>query len=59
MEPKVLHEEIIERSGPLVRLRRYLLGWWPELGTLHWGLQGQETIVEVNIVRPHRRFAVA
>lgn len=56
--PEILGQEILYQQGSFSRVRRYLRGWYPELGVLSQGLQGQETIVEQDVIRPIRVFAV-
>lgn len=56
--PEIIGEEIIEKPGSLSRRRSYLRGWHPELGKLHLGLQGCETLVETDAIRPLITFMV-
>lgn len=53
----IVGEQIIHRGSNIVVLRRFLKGWHPELGLLHWGLSGPETIMEVMQV-PARLFTI-
>jgi hypothetical protein len=55
---KILSEQVIEGTGPVQMIRRYILGHHPKMGKLHWGLQGAETIVETREFRPWRKFWV-
>ena len=57
MNPLVLDEKVVNRHGAVEIVRRYIKGWWPELGQLHWGLSGPETVVEIVRV-PMRVFNV-
>lgn len=50
--PEILDEKILYQQGTFSRVRRYLAGWHPELGILHIGWQGPETIVERDIITP-------
>jgi len=50
--PELLHEEVLSRRGPIERVRRYWRGAHPELGALHAGLTGRETLEERDRVRP-------
>jgi hypothetical protein len=54
----VLGELEIVRRGCFRSVRRYLAGWHPHLGRLHYGWSGQETIVERDLVSPVRLFVV-
>lgn len=62
VEPELLGEQIIYEKGSLRRVRRYYRGWYPNMGPLSvltsTGWQGQETIVEMDAVRPVRTFMV-
>lgn len=58
MNPLILDEKVISRHGAVVKVKRYVKGWWPELGQLHWGLSGPETVVEVIKVQTMRMFTV-
>jgi hypothetical protein len=48
----VLHEEVLYQHGSYRRVRRYLRGAHPELGQLHRGYTGLETLVEVDVIVP-------
>lgn len=56
MDPLVVGEQVVSIHGNTLTIRRYLKGWHPELGQLHWGLSGPETVVESTIVRLHKFF---
>lgn len=56
---EIVGEQLLKRHGSLKRVRRYLKGWRPELGALHQGWQGQETIVEEQIIGPLAIFEVS
>lgn len=55
---EVLHEEILYESGPYRRTRRYLKGKHPELGVLHQGWTGWETIQEIDVFQPKHIYYV-
>ena len=50
----LLAEEVLFEQGNYRRVRRYLAGWHPQLGVLHQGWSGQETIVELDVIAPAR-----
>ena len=56
--PEILGEEVLHKQGSFSRVRRYLRGWHPKLGVLSEGLQGRETIVEEDIIKPIGVFRV-
>ena len=51
---RILAEEVLFEQGNYRRVRRYLAGWHPQLGVLHQGWSGRETIVEVDVIAPAR-----
>lgn len=51
-------EHIVFQQGSFRRVVRYLKGWHPELGVLHFGFSGPETIQEVHVVSAIRVFSV-
>lgn len=55
---EILDEQVVSRNGPFVRIKRWLRGAHPELGTLMWGLTGWETLVEKDVIRPIHTFIV-
>ena len=57
-EPKVLSENTICQQGGFRRVRRYLEGWHPKRGRLHFGWQGKETIEEKDVISPIKIFEV-
>lgn len=58
MEPEILDEVVIERSGPYHRIKRWLKGTHPHLGVLTFGFTGWETVMEVDVIRPVNKFTV-
>jgi hypothetical protein len=56
--PEILDEVILFRNGPFFHIRRYLKGFHPELGYLHFGLTGPETVMEITVIRPKYIFSV-
>ncbi|MBI2018919.1 hypothetical protein HYS96_04420 [Candidatus Daviesbacteria bacterium] len=58
-QPDLLGTTVIFDGGSFKRVVNFYRGWHPELGgRLHQGLQGQETAVEREILRPIRVFRV-
>lgn len=55
---EVLDEEIVYQNGPFVRIKRWLRGMHPTLGTLMRGLTGWETLVEKDVIRPTGTFYI-
>lgn len=41
---EILHEQLISQNKSLRRVKRWLKGNHPGLGTLIWGLTGMETV---------------
>ncbi len=58
-DPEVLDEQVLYQQGAYKRVRQYLRGWYPKLGVLHMGWQGQETIVERDVITASVRFRVS
>lgn len=57
-EPELLSEQILSQQGSYQRVKRYFRGWHPELGKLHYGWQGKETIVEKGVIKAARQVSV-
>ena len=55
---EVLDERLLRQSGPFKTVRRWLRGKHPQLGILHMGYTGWETIVETDLIVPTGVFAV-
>lgn len=55
---EVLDTFTIYQQGGFRRVVEYIRGWYPELGKLHIGHQGQETIIERTILTPIKTFNV-
>ena len=55
---EVLNEEIVSRNGSFLRIKRWLKGVHPQLGTIVNGLTGLETLVEKDVIRPLHTFHV-
>lgn len=55
---EVLDEQIVYQNGPFLRVKRWLRGSYPELGIIHCGLTGIETIVEKDVIRPIHTFSI-
>lgn len=47
----ILDEHILYQSGSFYRVRRWLKGIHPDLGTIIWGLSGFETVQEIDVVK--------
>lgn len=58
MDLQILGERILRQSNGIKIVQRYIKGWHPHLGQLHWGLQGPETIVETTVVSLQHLFTV-
>jgi hypothetical protein len=56
---RVLGEEILHEQGSFRRLRQYVAGWHPHLGTLHFGWSGRETIIERDVILPARQLRIS
>lgn len=55
---EILDEQIVYQNGPYMRVKRWLRGVHPKLGTITYGLTGWETLVEKDIIKPNRTFYV-
>ena len=55
---EVLDEQIVYQNGPFVRVKRWLRGVHPKLGTITYGFTGWETLVEKDIIKPSGTFYV-
>lgn len=59
MDIKILGEVVLYHKNSYKRVRRYLEGVHPALGTICWGLSGNlETVQEMDIVSPIRTVRV-
>lgn len=56
--PEILDEQILAQNGSYRKVKQYLKGWHPDLGKLHMGWQGKETIIERDVISPVRTFTV-
>jgi hypothetical protein len=54
----LLHEQVLRLQGAFRLVRRWWRGWHPELGQLHRGWRGRETVAEVSAVRASHFFEV-
>lgn len=50
---EMLDEWIVHQSGAFCSIKRWLKGAHPQYGTIVWGLTGWETLVELDVIRPH------
>lgn len=55
---EILGEEVIHQSGCFRRVRRWIKGVHPELGTLVQGYTGWETVQEVDVISAMGTFEV-
>lgn len=55
---EILSEEVLHQQGCYRRVRRWLRGRHPELGTLVLGWTGWETMQEVDVIKPMGVFTV-
>lgn len=55
---QILDERIIEEQGSFKRVRWFIQGHHPELGRLHFGWSGKETIIEKDVITPIKKFEV-
>ena len=55
---EILDEQIVYQNGPYMRVKRWLRGVHPKLGTITFGFTGWETLVEKDIIKPTRTFYV-
>jgi len=58
-KPEIVGTEVIAQSGCFMRVRRYYRGWHPQLGTLHFGWSGKETIEEADVIKAMGIFTVS
>lgn len=49
---KVISEIVISQNKSYCRVKRYIEGWYPYLGTLIFGLTGKETVIETDVIKP-------
>lgn len=54
----LLDEQVIWAKGSLMEVVRHWRGWHPQVGQLHWGWSGKETIEQAVVVRPTHVFTV-
>ena len=50
----IVGEVVLHEHGSFRRIRQYIAGWHPDLGVLHFGWSGRETIVERDVISPVR-----
>lgn len=55
---EILDEEIVYQSGSFTRIKRWLRGVHPKLGTIVRGITGWETLVEKDVIKPANTFYV-
>lgn len=55
---EILDEHILHQQGSFLKVRMWLRGRHPNLGTIIFGLTGVETVVERDIIRPMGTFLV-
>jgi hypothetical protein len=55
---EVLGEEVVYRSGSFMRIKRWLRGVHPKLGTIVHGVSGWETLVEKDVIKPLHTFYI-
>jgi hypothetical protein len=58
MNSDILDEQVLYQNGSFRRIRRWLMGWYPERGILIIGYTGKETIEEISKVIPIGLFVV-
>jgi hypothetical protein len=58
LKTEILDEQVISGNGSFSRVKRWIKGWHPEVGTLSFGLQGEETIEDKSFVKPIGTFEV-
>ncbi len=58
MAIELIEEVVLHRDGPFARVRRYYKGRHPHLGYIHDGWSGEETVQEVDVIRPSGMFHV-
>lgn len=54
----ILDEQVIFQHGSLARVRRWLRGVHPGVGTIIQGFTGWETVVEADVIKPKKMFFV-
>ena len=57
-EIEILDEHVLSQKGCYKRVKRWLQGKYPELGTLHLGYSGWETIQEIDVITATHVFTV-
>lgn len=57
--PAVLDTKVVSQVGPIRHVIQCIRGWHPELGRLQWGLQGQETVIEKDVLTPLKVIRVS
>jgi len=55
---EILDEHILYQNGCFKRVKRWLRGKHPQLGILHQGYTGWETIQEVDVIMAMKTFTV-
>ncbi len=56
---EILSEQIISEQGSFKRVKRWVRGRHPHLGSLLWGLSGGwETVIEMDVITPMGFFKV-
>ncbi len=55
---EIVGEQVLDQSGSYRRVRRWIRGWHPELGTLMMGYTGPETVMDVDVICPLGTFYV-
>ncbi len=58
-EIEILDEHVLYQNGSFKRIKRWLRGIHPELGVLHLGLTGWETVQVADVLVPMTIFTVA
>jgi hypothetical protein len=58
MSYEVVGSQVLIERGGLRCIRYWLHGWHPLIGKIIWGLTGQETIVDQDVIVPLRRISV-
>lgn len=53
---KTLSYEVLRKQGSYSRVRIYVSGWHKDLGLLHFGWTGKETIIEKDVITPSGVF---
>lgn len=49
---KVLDYIVLRKQGSYSRVRIYISGWHKDLGLLHFGWSGKETVIEKDVITP-------